>query len=141
MFLLFVCYACNNKKESSQPENDIDAARNFIRAALDGRFDEARKMMINDSDNVHFLNNAERIYGGMKADDSSSFRAASINIHQILPINDSTTVVIYSNSYKNDHDTLKVIKVNGQWLVDLKYLFEHDTDTIPANTIIKDSLR
>ena len=26
-------------------------------------------------------------------------------------------------------DTLRIIRKNGQWLVDLKYLFEHDMDT------------
>jgi len=43
--------------------------------------------------------------------------------------NDSTTITVFSNSYKNDKDTLKIVKQDGQWLVDLKYLFEHDLDT------------
>jgi hypothetical protein len=29
-----------------------------------------------------------------------------------------------------DRDTLRVFKINQQWLVDLKYIFEHDRDTL-----------
>jgi hypothetical protein len=47
-------------------------------------------------------------------------------IHSSTIINDSVAVVIYSNSYKNDHDTLRIAKKNTNWLVDLKYLYEHD---------------
>jgi hypothetical protein len=59
----------------------------------------------------------------------NGYRSSSINIHEVKPVNDSTTMVIYSNSFKNDKDTLRVLKVRGQWLVDLKYLYEHDMDT------------
>jgi len=142
LFLLFLLPACGpDKKPTGQSENDIDAARNFIRAALDGKFDEARTIMVDDSDNVHFLINAERIYKSLKSDDINAFRGASINIHQVSPLNDSTTVVIYSNSFMNNHDTLKVIKIKEQWLVDLKYLYDHDMDTLFNKPISKDSIK
>ena len=142
LFLFFLLNACgNDKRSSTQSENDIDAARNFIRAALDGKFDEARKLMVNDSDNVHFLDNAERIYKGLKTEDINAYRGASINIHQVSPLNDSTTVVIYSNSFMNNHDTLKVIKTNELWLVDLKYLYDHDMDTLFNKPVSKDSIK
>jgi hypothetical protein len=142
LFLLFLLPACSNdKKPTGHSENDIDAARNFIRAALDGKFDEARNVMVDDSDNVHYLDNAERIYKGMNQEIINSYRGASINVHQVNTINDTTTVVIYSNSFKNDHDTLKVVKQNGQWLVDFKYLYEHDLDTLYNKPVNKDSLK
>ena len=139
--LLFLLAACGGKKQTTISENDIDAARNFIRSALDGKFDEARQMIVDDSDNVHYLDNAERIYKGMNPDAINSYRSSSINVHQVTALNDSTTVVIYSNSFKNDHDTLKVVKGNGQWLVDLKYLFEHDANSTTTKPILNDSLQ
>jgi type IV secretory pathway component VirB8 len=142
LFLLFFLHACNSdKKPSGQSENEIDAARNFIRAALDGKFDEARTFLLPDSVNTNFMDVAERSY--MKTDDDTkrSYRSSSINIHQVKSINDSTTVVIYSNSFKNDHDTLKVLKQNGQWLVDFKYLYEHDMDTVSHQSINKNSIK
>jgi len=63
-------------------------------------------------------------------DTKEKYRGASIRIHQpVTYLNDTTTIVIYSNSYKNDLDTLRVSKKNGNWLVDLKYLFEHEPAT------------
>jgi hypothetical protein len=141
LFLLFVFYACKDKKEPGKSENDIDAARNFIRAALDGKFEQARTYLLPDSVNENWMDVAERSYEKTDAETKNGYRSSSINIHQVSPVNDSTTVIIYSNSFKNDHDTLKVLKKNGQWLVDLKYLYEHDTDSLPANKMINDSLR
>ena len=49
--LLLVCIlsACSGREQKETSENDLDAARNFIRSALDGRWDDARKYMIQDS--------------------------------------------------------------------------------------------
>lgn len=52
----------NPKKESTASENNIDAARNFIRAALDGKFDEARRYMLQDSVNTNYMDIAERAF-------------------------------------------------------------------------------
>ena len=137
LFLLFSFYACknNDRKESAASENDIDAARNFIRAALDGSFEKARNFMVEDSSNNQYLDAVERNYRKMPPDTINQYRGASITIHTVQPVNDSATVVIFSNSFKNDHDTLRVLKINGQWLIDLKYLFEHDREvkTITVN--------
>ncbi len=134
--LIIIATACKSKdKPAGKSENYADAARNFIRAALDGKFSEASSFMLQDSINLNWLEVAERSYE--KADQSikNGYRASSIRIHQpILNVNDSTSIVIFSNSYKNDPDTLKVTRVNGNWLVDLKYLYQHDADTI-VNTI------
>ncbi|NOT52400.1 MAG: DUF4878 domain-containing protein [Chitinophagaceae bacterium] len=141
LFLLFSFTACKTKDKVVKPENDIDAARDFIQAALEGDFDKARTYMLSDSANVNWMDVAERSY--MKNDEETkySYRKASIHIHDISnPVKDSVTIVIFSNSFKNDHDTLKVLKKDGQWLVDFKYLFEHDKDTLPLMPVLKDSL-
>jgi Domain of unknown function (DUF4878) len=131
LFLLFSFYACNNndKQASGKAEDDIDAAREFIRSALDGKFGEARTYLLSDSINMQYLDAVERNYQKQQPETINDYHQASINIHEVRPVNDSTTIVIYSNSFKNDHDTLKVLKVKGQWLIDLKYLYEHDMDT------------
>jgi len=132
-FLFFFAAACNNqdkKAEESKSENDIDAARNFIRAALDGKFNEAKTFLLSDSSNIQYFDANERNYQRINQDEKRSYREATINIHNVTPVNDSMTIVIYSNSFKNDHDTLRVLKKKNQWLVDLKYLFEHDRDSL-----------
>ena len=143
LFLLFFAIACkNNDKESpGKSENSIDAARNFIRAALDGKFNEARSYLLPDSVNVNYMDVAERSYQRTDQATKDGYRSSSIHILKVNDtVRDSVTVVIFSNSFKNDPDTLKVIRTNGQWLVDLKYLYMHGVDTsntVPVNDKIK----
>ena len=132
MFLLCFFYTCKSKdrQTTGKSENNIDAARNFIRSALDGKFDEARTYMLPDSPNTNYMDVAERSFQNTDQGVKNSYRTSTIIIHEVDDVNDSTTIVIYSNSYKNDRDTLRVVKTNNQWLVDLKYLFEHGSDTM-----------
>jgi hypothetical protein len=48
-------------------------------------------------------------------------------------------VIIFSNSFKNDPDTLRMVRINNNWLVDLKYLYQHDTDTLLQKMVTTDS--
>lgn len=145
MVFLFFCFiACKDadQKDKTHSENSIDAGRNFIRAALDGKFDNARKFMLPDSVNVNYMDVAERNYQRADQSTKDGYRMSSINIINVKDIvKDSITVLIYSNSFKKDPDTLKVIKSNGQWLVDLKYLYLHDADTLHPAEIINDKIK
>lgn len=143
-FSLIAAVACKSGKDKDKAsENNIDAARNFIRAALDGKFDIARTYMVADSVNTNYMDVAERSYQRADKPTKDGYRTASIRIlsSEIINPSDSTTIVVYSNSFKNDPDTLRVLRVNGQWLVDLKYLYEHDMDTTAKKPLLNDSLK
>lgn len=59
LFLQFCFYACTNNNDQAvqetKSENDIDAARNFIDAALKGKYNEARSYMLEDSANTQYF--------------------------------------------------------------------------------------
>ncbi|MEP7372100.1 MAG: hypothetical protein ABI675_01850 [Chitinophagaceae bacterium] len=132
-FLVFGLLACNsNDREaaSGTSDSDIDAARNFIKAALVGDFQTAKTFMISDSLNLEDLNAIERLNERLTKEEKEKYQEASIRIHQNRKVNDSTSVIYYSNSYRNKTDSLKVVKDKGQWLVDFKYIF-HKTDSLP----------
>jgi hypothetical protein len=142
--LVFFFSSCksNDSNATNKSENNIDAARNFVRAALDGKFNEARTYMLADSVNTNYMDVAERSY--QRADQSvkNGYRASTIRIYSpLVEVNDSTTIIIFSNSFKNDPDTLRVLRVKGQWLVDLKYLYEHDADSLQHQQVLNDSLK
>lgn len=137
---LLIIYSCKNESNPSEPENNLDAARSFIRSALDGKFNEARNYMLQDSLNNNYLDVAERSYKNTDQATKDSYRASTIIIHNLSDMNDSVSVLIYSNSFKNDHDTLRVIKANDKWLVDLKYLYQHDIDTNYSRITNSDTL-
>lgn len=132
LFLLFF-YNCtgSDKTETPASENDVDAARNFIRSALDGHYDDARGLVLPDSTNQAWIDLFKRAYQThMSMADKAGYRTASINIHDVQTVNDSTTIIKYSNSYKKQNDSLKVIRRNGAWLIDLAYSFP-STDSLP----------
>lgn len=136
-FFLVLFAACNNGAgdQNGKSENDVDAVRNFIQAALYGDYDKAKSYMLKDSANIVQMDAIQRV--PLSAEEKRGLASASIIIHNVNRVNDSTTVVIYSNSFKNNWDTLKAIKLNNEWLVDFSYLFNHDLDTL---TNKKDSL-
>jgi hypothetical protein len=131
LFVLLVVTACNIKPdESTASENDVDAARNFIRSALDGDYVKARQYIVPDSLNNQLLNTFEDNYRNhMSREDKRGYRESSIRLPDTRTINDSTSVIKYSNSYKNKLDSLKVVRFGGKWLVDFKYSFARKDST------------
>ena len=139
-FLLLFIYGCNSNDEKATADSDaLNAGRNFIRAALDGNFARARSFVLPDSVNMEWFGIYERSYNErMKPEDKKGYKEASINVHEVKDLNDSTTLLIYSNSYfKNDTHQLRIVRVNSQWLIDLKSYLENrgdttiHTDTVP----------
>jgi len=128
-FELIACGGSDRQNNSNSCDNDIDAARNFIQAALVGDFDKAKIFMVNDSIDNENINAIERLNERQGKEEKEKYQTASIRIHQNRNVNDSTSIIYYSNSYKNKIDSLKVIRLRGKWLVDFKYIFH--TDTLP----------
>ncbi|MGV3529449.1 MAG: hypothetical protein ACO1OO_11185 [Flavisolibacter sp.] len=130
IFLAGLISCGDDNNEPSASENDVDAARNFIRSALDGNYQKARDYMLQDSLNNQLLSTFDDNYRlHMDREEKRAYRESSIRIADMRKLNDSATVVMYSNSYKNKPDSLKVVRRDGKWLVDFKYSF-----------LIKDSL-
>lgn len=117
--------SCNSGSNTDAAENDLDAARSFIQAALKGRFDRAADFMLHDSVNDERLDAVSRMQ--LSSEEKQGLWDASINIYNRKLLNDSTSIIVYSNSFHKDNkDTLKVVKKEGKWLVDFKYLFDHN---------------
>ena len=127
---LIGCNDADRNANSNSSDNDIDAARNFIQAALVGDFDRARVFMVNDSLNNEHIDAIQRLNERQEKEEKEKYQSASIRIHQNRTVNDSTSVIHYSNSHKNKIDSLKVIKTGGKWLVDFKYIF-NKSDSLP----------
>jgi hypothetical protein len=126
---LIACNSDDRQSTSTTSDNAVDAARNFIQAALVGDFERAEKFMVNDSLNREDLNAIQRLNERLSKEEKEKYQEASIRIHQDRKLNDSTRIIYYSNSFKNKQDSLKVIKTNNEWLVDLKFMF-HKTDSL-----------
>ena len=56
----------------------------------------------------------------MGQDERQKYKDADIMPINIRNENDSQTIYTYANSYKKDTTTIGIVRVNGEWLVDLK---------------------
>ncbi len=137
--LLIACNSGDKKQDTPKSDNKMDAARSFIRATLDGKFDEAKEFMLQDSTNLNYLEVGQRSRQNADQDTKDGYRTASIRFHETINTNDSTSIIVYSNSFKNDHDSLKLIKSENEWLVDLKYLFENKVEK--TTKVVTDTIK
>jgi len=114
--------SCNNGAKQN-PVTDTDVATTFIRAVLDNDFKTAEKYLLNDEINRQYFESNKQQYQSKDENELSNYKNADIIINSLEPLKD-TTIINYSNSYKKDIKTaLKLVRINGQWLVDLKYTF------------------
>ena len=123
-------WACNDTTVDVKSEGDVDAARMFIRNALDGNYKNAQKLIVQDSANLEWLAAAERSY--LQENDVTQqrgLRESSIIMYDVQKINDSTSIVEYANSFKKRKQKVKAVKMNGQWLIDFKYTFQNTDST------------
>lgn len=102
-----------------------DAGREFIRASLDGDFKKARFYLLKNDDNVWMLEKMQSDYQSLPAELKRIKRESNIRPVSITPVNDSLTKYTYWQT-ANPKDTiaLSVVKLNGEWLVDLKSIIE-----------------
>jgi hypothetical protein len=124
VILFLILFACNNKAgDYKKPENALDAGREFIQQSLKGHFNTAKRYMLQDEENLYWLDKVSRDYNVMTEQDKSGYSNASININEVADVSDSITVINYNNSYKKRAQKVKVVKINNDWLVDFKYTF------------------
>ncbi len=122
---LFLVAACNDSNTFKKAEDATDAGRQFIRASLDGNAEKASAYLYTDSTNKMMFDKWERDYDHMSPEEKQNYKDAEIRIIDIHPINDSATTFTYANSYKNDTTTIGVVRIKGEWLVDLKEILRH----------------
>jgi hypothetical protein len=118
--LLILMAACNDQHSFKKAEDAQDAGREFIRASLDGNYEKARFYLYADSTNEMLLNKWKKDYERLSAEQQRSYKDADILPIRIQAQNDSVTSYTYANSYKKDTTTVKIIRMNGEWQVDLK---------------------
>jgi len=108
------------KESFKQPEDAQDAGREFIRASLDGNYEKASFYLYPDSTNKMLFTKWKQDHEHLDHEEQKKYRDADILPVNIQAINDSVTTYTYANSYKKDTTTIRIIRINGQWLVDLK---------------------
>ena len=117
---LLLLMACGNPHSFKKAEDAQDAGREFIRASLDGNYEKASFYLYADTTNQMLLNKWKKDYDGLDHEEQKKYKDADILALDIQALNDSVTLYRYANTYKKDTTTIRVVRISGEWLVDLK---------------------
>lgn len=125
LLFLFVCltFSCIQPNKYLKAENALDAGREFITAVLKDDFKTATFYILSDKENNKLLHQLEQKYNNQSMDVKKQYQQAVINIYDVVDVNDTVTIINYSNSYDKTKHKLKVMKVHGDWLINLKDTF------------------
>jgi Domain of unknown function (DUF4878) len=127
--LIIATAACQQQENYTKAEDAQEAATEFIRATLDGNYNKAYFYLYKDSaqTNSMLLNRWKTGYDKLSAEEKINFKESNIIVVTTEKQNDSTLSFTYSNSFKNKKTTLKIIRFNGEWVVDFKdFINQHD---------------
>jgi hypothetical protein len=114
--------ACNSNSDE-RPQTAMDTGREFIRASLDGDFKKAESLLLKDTENVQLFESYKLFYNKLPAEKKINYQKASYEINKYQDLNDSTTIINYSNSYMKKPMDIKVTRNNNTWAIDFKYTY------------------
>jgi hypothetical protein len=122
-FCIAATLSCNSNNEGGykKAEDAQDAGRQFIRASLDGDYDKAAFYLLKDSTNLMLFEKQQANYKEMSSKAKDQYKAAVIRPVAISGENDSTVQYkYYHTSNPSDTTTLRIVRRQDTWLVDLK---------------------
>ncbi len=120
-FFLTVVFSCNSNKEE-RPSTALDTGRSFIRASLDGDFDEASSLLLPDTENMQLFDSYKAFYNKLPKETRQGYKQASYDINKFQEEGD-TTFINYSNSYMKQPIDIRVVRKDDLWYVDFKYTY------------------
>jgi hypothetical protein len=133
-----ILWSCGESTAAKEPVTNTDVAQAFIDATLKMKVDEAAKYVLKDTagTNMQYMEKLKEYDKRMSKEDIVGYSNASIIIKSIKEeVKDSVTIVQYGNSYKTtENNRLKLVRQNGQWLVDIQYTFN---DTVRNNNHVQ----
>ena len=115
--------SCNNNDKKT-PVTDTDVATTFIRDILDNNLKDAEQYILRDESNQQYFDIIKQQYSKKDKAELEKYKSADILINEISYVTDTVCIVNYSNTYNRElKNKVKVVRVNGRWLIDLKYTF------------------
>jgi hypothetical protein len=106
------------------PVTDIEVATAFVRNILDNKFEEAEQYLLKDETNLELFSRFKKQYSNQEKAVLQKYKDADILVNETSYVTDSIYIFNYSNSYAREtKNKLKLVRVNGKWLVDFQYTF------------------
>ena len=119
--------ACN--RPYSKPSDPTEAGRDFINATLKADYSIADGYVLEDTLNQRIYQRCKQWYKSLPDSEKDSYSKASLVVYKVNQSSDSSAVIDYANSYKNQRSNIHLVKSQGEWWVDFAKTF---TDTSNA---------
>lgn len=114
-----------------KPSDPTEAGKDFLNAALKADYKVTDGYILKDTLNKRLFKNYKQWYNDLPESEKDAYSKASLTIYSVNNISDSTTIISFANSYKNQKRGLRLVKNHGEWWVDFAYTF---TDTLSGET-------
>jgi hypothetical protein len=116
-------FSCNTNE--GLPNTDMDVAREFIKDIQQSNFKRAEQLLLKDETNKQEFDRFEQHFKSKPKEELEQYKKADIIVNKMTNVNDSVTIINYSNDFnRNEKNNLKITRIDGQWLVDLKFTFQ-----------------
>lgn len=112
-FLLLA--GCAEPQGFHPPEDGLEAAREFIRATLDGDYGKAEMYVANDEQDLALYARWREHMRRQPEKERLGLKSSTILIESVETPNDSLTIVRYSNSFHREPTRIVVARQDGVW--------------------------
>ena len=127
--ILLLAAVCSCTDPRKNPTTDIDVARAFIKDILDNDYKAAKTFVLDEDMNNQYFELSKKEFESKSKDELEKYQHSDIIINELKPVNDSVTIINYSNTYKKStKNEVKLVKVKGRWFVDLKHTFQQQAN-------------
>lgn len=109
-----------------KPTDPTEAGRDFINATLKADYKVADGYILQDTLNKRLFKNYKQSYNDLPESEKDAYSKASLTIYNVNST-DSTCIITFANSYKNQKRDIRLVRNHGEWWVDFAYTF---TDTL-----------
>jgi hypothetical protein len=123
IMIILGAWGCTQPEGFTPPEDPLDAGREFIRALLDGDYEKGALYILNDPEDLEIYKRYERYMKKQPRKELLNLKSASIIINNLENRGDSICIINFSNSHSMKPMDLKIVKIEGDWKVDLSYTF------------------
>lgn len=129
-FFLVLISSCKQPEGFLEPEDPLDAGREFVRAVLDGDFEKASLYVCDNEEDKEIFDRYEVYMKKQPRSERLNLKSASIIINKVEKLSDSVTIINFSNSHTMKPTDLKILKQDKAWKVDFSYTF---SGNLPVN--------
>lgn len=121
--MLLCIQSCKEPEGFLEPEDPLDAGREFVRAVLDGDFEKASLYVCDNEEDKEIFDRYTVYMKKQPRAERLNLKSASIIINKVEKQSDSVTIINFSNSHSMKPTDLKILKEDMAWKVDFSYTF------------------